>query len=298
MRQVILRLMSKMIEKGAEHAYRKDQKPEAREIIENLPYCEDGIYEHQLDIIYPEVKQESYPVIVNIHGGGFGMNSKDKIYRNYGMRLAGDQFAVVNLNYRLSGTAVFPAQMEDVMAALHFLVKEGDKYKLDLKRVFLSGDSSGAYMAAMAACILKNQKLREVYRIEYELPVRAIALNCGMYDFTTFMGKEVHFPMKKLIVEMLFGSKNYTELNSFQYSSVFDYMTEDFPPAYLMDVEGESFAAEAYRMEKKLKSFKVPYQLHIFDKSEKLMHAFHIMSRFEQSNQVLQEMFQYFKKWY
>lgn len=286
--------MAKALQYGAERTYQSDEVPKPLEIIENISYIEDDTESHKLDIIYPKTKKDSYPFIINIHGGGFSMNSKDKLYRNYGMRLAGDQFAVVNINFRLSVNSPYPAQLEDVLSVISFLYYHAKEYHLNLDQMFLAGDSSGAYMSAMTACILQHPRLREYYGFDLNLKVRAVAANCGMFDFTTMMNPDVHFPMKRMIVEMLFGTKSFMELPVYQYSSVVDYVTEDFPPIYLCDTEKSSFAAEAYRLEKVLKSKNIQYQLHIFSKKENLMHAFNIMSKYPQSKQVLDEIFAFF----
>ena len=64
-----------------EMAFKWEKPPKNRHILENISYIEDGTEQHKLDILYPDIKQELYPVIVNIHGGAFCMNSKDNIYR-------------------------------------------------------------------------------------------------------------------------------------------------------------------------------------------------------------------------
>ncbi|BBF43526.1 lipase [Lachnospiraceae bacterium KM106-2] len=294
MNQKVLGLCAKLLEYGAKRAYKKDPVPEQRRIIENISYIEDGSEEHKFDLIYPGTVQESYPFIINIHGGGFSMNSKDKIYRNYGMRLASGEFAVVNMNFRLSNEYAYPAQMEDVLSLLRFLASNAEKYQLDPKQLFLSGDSSGAYMAAMAACILNNSVLRQYYKFEEDITIRAVASNCGMFDFTTFMGKDVKFPMKAAIIKTLFHSSDYEALEIYPYTSVLKYVNDEFPPIYIMDTKKQSFTAEAIRLTKKLEKYGVEYQLHLFEKEEKLMHAFHIMGKYEQSEIVLKEIFQFF----
>lgn len=263
---------------------------------ENISYIDDGLEAHMLDIIYPAAYSKPAPVIVYIHGGGFGMNSKDKQYRKYGLRLAKNKFAVVNINFRLSETAKFPAQIEDVLSVLTFLEQNGSQYGLDINNVFLSGDSSGAYMAAMAACVLTNERLREHYGFKADIRCRALAANCGMFDFTSFMDEEIRFPMKKEIVEMLFGSPEYTELPVFEYSSVLRFITRDYPPAYLMDTEVLSFAREARLFASVLKQNGVPHRLHIFGAERKLMHVFNVKGRRRESDIVLRETFEFFTR--
>ena len=46
----------------------------------------------------------------------------------------------------------------------------------------------------------------------------------------------------------------------------------------------------------KAKANGIDYQIHIYDKKYKLMHAFHVMSKYSQSTEVLNEMFAFFQK--
>lgn len=289
--------MVKLLELGSEKIYKYETVPEDIKIVENIHYVNDESDNHLLDIVYPNFERESYAFIINIHGGGFSVNSKDRAYRDYAIRLAQDDFAVVNINFRLSKDAVFPAQIEDVLKVISFLEKEKEQYKLDIHNAFLIGDSSGAYMSAMTECIMTNPILQEYYKFHSDVVIRAVALNCGMFDFETFMGKDTYFPMKKNIVNKLFGSDRFYELDVYQYTSVLQYVTSNYCPTYIMDTQFLSFENEALRLEDILKSHGIEYQMHMFDKSDKLIHAFNIMSKFPEHKIVLEETFSFFHKY-
>ena len=109
MRDKFIERVTKLLEAGSELNYLTDIPPDSGEIIENISYIDDGKDAHKLDIIYPMEKSDKYPFIINIHGGGFAVNTQDRIYRNYALRLAGDRYAVVNINFRLSTQITFEA---------------------------------------------------------------------------------------------------------------------------------------------------------------------------------------------
>lgn len=290
-------VMVKVIELGANREYPSDPAPATRIMVENLPYIKDFSNAHLLDILYPHVGEEAYPVIVNIHGGGFSINSKDKIYRNYGLRLAsGGQYAVVNINFRLSVDAPFPALMEDVHSVLKFLEQEHAKYKLDLNRLFLCGDSSGGYMAALAAAILTNPALNEQYKWDTKVVIRGLALNCAIYDFDTFMGEDIVFPMKKQILEKLFGRIDYKEHEWYPFTSLLTYANKSFPPCYIMDTATLSFIPEAKRFAAHLKSVGVRYKMHLYGSSHRLKHVFHLVAKYRKTAEVLDETLEFFDK--
>lgn len=297
MREARLEMVTKLLEAGSELNYLVDTIPPTGNIIENISYVQDNSDSHKLDIIYPTAVQKKYPFIINIHGGGFACNTKDRLYRNYAMRLAGNRFAVVNINFRLSKEAIFPAQIKDALSVITFLEKNCDMYKLDINNMFFVGDSSGAYMAAMTECVLTNPQLAEYYSFSTKAVCCGLALNCGLFDFTTFMGADVHFPLKKEILTLLFGTKDYAKAEAFNYTSIPKSITNNFAPAYIMDTQIQSFETEALRLASALQEKDVPYKLHIFDKKELLVHAFNVASRFPQSDIVLAETFEFFNQY-
>ena len=72
----------------------------------------------KLDIYLPDEGDGPFPVIVSVHGGAFMFG--DKVDGQLTPMLEGLKrgYAVVSINYRLSGEALFPANITDVKAAI------------------------------------------------------------------------------------------------------------------------------------------------------------------------------------
>lgn len=104
----------------------------------------------KLDIYLPESGTGPFPVIISVHGGAF--KSGDKASGELTPMLAGLErgYAVVSVNYRLSSEAVFPAQINDIKAAIKFLRANADTYKLDSENFAIWGGSAGGSLAALA----------------------------------------------------------------------------------------------------------------------------------------------------
>lgn len=109
----------------------------------------NGSAAQKLDIYLPDGGTGPYPVIVAIHGGGF--DSGDKASAEVNPQMAGLErgYAVVSINYRLSGEAKFPAAVFDVKAAVRFLRAAAGAYQLDPRRIALWGTSAGANLASV-----------------------------------------------------------------------------------------------------------------------------------------------------
>lgn len=104
----------------------------------------------KLDIYLPNEGEGPFPVIIAIHGGGFMMGTKTG--GDVAAMLAGlDRgYAVVSVEYRLSGEAIFPAQINDIKAAIRFLRANADTYQLDPDRFATWGGSAGGSLSALA----------------------------------------------------------------------------------------------------------------------------------------------------
>ncbi len=114
----------------------------------DVPYLNDNDPSHKLDVYVPAKKDKALPVLVHIHGGGWEIGDK-KLMKTTGLFYASQGVLFVTPNYRLSPKAQHPAHVEDCAAALawtfnHLAELGGDKH-----RVFLSGHSAGAHLAAL-----------------------------------------------------------------------------------------------------------------------------------------------------
>jgi acetyl esterase/lipase len=96
------------------------------------------------------------PVIVFVHGGGFRLGTRavfTPTWRDWRPtpfeRLVAAGFAVASVDYRLSGEAVFPAQLDDVQAAVRWLRTRADELGVDADRIVAWGESAGAHLAAL-----------------------------------------------------------------------------------------------------------------------------------------------------
>lgn len=92
--------------------------------------------------------------IVYFHGGGFvvgGLESHDAICAEL---CAGTGYRVVAVDYRLAPEYVFPAAVEDAIAATRWV---GERYE---GRILLAGDSAGGNLAAAVSGALRGQDIR------------------------------------------------------------------------------------------------------------------------------------------
>jgi acetyl esterase/lipase len=104
----------------------------------------------KLDIYLPDKGTGPFPVIIAIHGGGFAAGSKNDKELAPMLQGINHGYAVVTVDYRLSDEATFPAAINDVKAAIHFIKANAAQYNLDPDKTALWGASAGGNLASLA----------------------------------------------------------------------------------------------------------------------------------------------------
>lgn len=118
---------------------------------QDVPYVSGSSPSQKLDIYLPKNAQTPYPVVIWVHGGGWSGGDKADEGTGYMAKLLLDRgYAVVSINYRLSGEATFPAQIYDVKAAIRWVRAHDGDYGIDADRIGLWGGSAGGHLVALA----------------------------------------------------------------------------------------------------------------------------------------------------
>ena len=120
-------------------------------VLRDIVYNKDG---ESLDLYLPvgQAPPGGWPVVVAFPGGGWRWASK----KDYGSRasiLTHYGFAVAVADYTYSsgnaGSRAWPADFEDVRAAVVWVREHASRFKIDSTKIAAMGESSGAYMANM-----------------------------------------------------------------------------------------------------------------------------------------------------
>lgn len=136
----------------------------------DLDYVGDKHIGHRLDIHLPPEGEGPFPVVVAIYGSAwFSNNSKSATFSTgLGQHLLQAGFAVVSINHRSSRDAIFPAQIQDVKAAIRFVRANAGAFHLDASFVGVTGWSSGGHLAALTGATNETSKL-EMEGIEVDI---------------------------------------------------------------------------------------------------------------------------------
>ena len=133
-------------------------------LIGGVQYRNNKNQRQQLDLYLPESPAKTAsgrtPLVVWVHGGAWRGGNKLNLPAAYLLKKG---FAVASVNYRLSGEAVFPAQLEDCQAALAWLRANAAAHSLDADRIGVWGSSAGGHLVALLGLTANVQAVVDYY---------------------------------------------------------------------------------------------------------------------------------------
>ncbi len=144
------------------------------------------------------------PVIVWVHGGAWRAGSRQDMPLG---KLVAEGYAVASVDYRLSTTARFPAQIHDIKAAIRFLRANAKALGINADKIAIAGASAGGHLAALVGVTNGHRELEgAVGTTNQSSEVHAILSFFGMSDLTTILdqstphGLSVRVPALQLLL--------------------------------------------------------------------------------------------------
>ncbi|HEY7781352.1 MAG TPA: alpha/beta hydrolase [Ktedonobacterales bacterium] len=119
-------------------------------IRRDVPYAQAGGETLRLDAYLPQRTTGARPAVIFIHGGGWSQGDK-RFWGPEAREIAQLGWVAFSINYRLDAPSPYPAEIEDVRAAISWVRAHAGNYAIDPARLALVGDSAGANLALLAA---------------------------------------------------------------------------------------------------------------------------------------------------
>lgn len=126
-----------------------------------------------LRLLSPSKPDISLPAMIYVHGGGFtsfSMDTHDRVMREYAAGFGG---IVVGIDYSLSPEAKFPVALDEVTAAVDWIVDQSGRLAVDTSRLCIGGDSAGANLALSTCLTMRDRGDGHL--------IKAMLLNYGFF---------------------------------------------------------------------------------------------------------------------
>lgn len=122
-----------------------------------------------LYVYYPE-EQESYPVFINLHGGGFvkGHRDQDVVFcRNLAQNVG---CMVFDIDYKTAPEKMYPYALHEAYDVVKYLWDHAAEWKLDRTKFVMGGHSAGGNLTLGTSILNYHEKAFELAGIIVDYP--------------------------------------------------------------------------------------------------------------------------------
>ncbi len=233
----------------------------------NITYAGTPSGPQLLDLYLPANAKAPVPLIIWIHGGGWKNGSKENCLP---VRLGFTErgYAVASINYRLTGEAAFPAQIEDCKAAVRWLRAHAKEYGLDAGRFGAWGSSAGGHLVALLGTSGDVAGFDTGANLEVSSRVQAVCDYYGPSDFNTMgdvQGFERHARADSPESALLGGTAS-EKPETAKAASPVSHVTPDDPPFLIVHGDSDRTVPldQSRRMDAALRKAGVKTELIVF----------------------------------
>ena len=216
----------------------------------------------ELDVWQAQAK-ESVPTVIYYHGGGWMSGNRTDAVR-YMLPWIVRGWNVIDVEYRLSGTALAPAAVEDARCALRWVYRNAKQFRLDTDRIIVTGDSAGGHLALMTGM------LRDSHGFDNECPINPsidekplkVAAIVDWYG-PTDLNELIEGPKQSFYAVAWFGSEIDREAQARRVSPL-NYIRPGLPPVFIVHGNEDPIVpyTESVRLHEGLDRAHVPNQLY------------------------------------
>jgi acetyl esterase/lipase len=225
--------------------------------VETLAYAGDL----GLDF-YPAAGRAPAPCVIVLHSGGWNSGERGE-FPDFNHWLADRGYAVAAISYRLAPQSIWPAQRDDIVAAVDFLRAHAGALGLDPGRLVLFGRSAGGQLAEATAYGVPRLALRGVVALYGPADL----------NFAYAFGKEDDVLKSPLLLRQFLGGPPSRAQAAFDSASAIGHATPASPPTLLLHGQLDALVwhRQSERLAQRLGELGVP---HLFVSLPWATHAF------------------------
>ena len=245
--------------------------PEDVTVERDVVFGSGGGRDLTMHLVLPkEPSDRPMPVYVWIHGGGWRGGTKDGGVGQV-VPLVRSGFVGATIEYRLTGEAAFPAQIEDCKCAIRFLRAHASKYNLDVDRIAVGGSSAGGHLVALLGTSGGVKELEGSGGWpDQSSRVQAVVDLYGPTDFNTFVttpGYESHNRDGSPESRLLGGGEVLKNPDGIKQVNPITYVDKDDPPFLIIHGSDDRTVPsnQSELLHRALQAAKVESTLHVIE---------------------------------
>ncbi len=228
---------------------------DAVEVVHAVEFGSAGGRPLHAEIARPRVRpSEPMPAVLWIHGGGWKSGDEKG---NPAAFLAAHGYFTASIEYRLSGEAIWPAQIEDCKQAVRWLRANAAAYGVDPDRIGVWGHSAGGHLVACLGTMGPEAGFEGEGYPGVSSKVQAVADFSGPADFLVSGRKAYDWALKPL-----FGGPAGETDEALRKASPLYYVQPGDPPFLIVHGDADTTVpyAESVALSAALEKAQVPVQ--------------------------------------
>ena len=209
------------------------------ERIKNLAYTRVAGVDLKLDVYRHRERPTNCPTLLQIHGGGWVIGSKDEQGIPLMLHLAARGWVCVSVNYRLSPHATFPDHLIDLKQALRWIREHGAEYGANPDFVVVTGGSAGGHLAALMALTANAPEYQPGFE-QLDTSVDGCVAFYGVYDFTDRHGIWPHNGLQRLLERRVMKAARDAARDAYEKASPMSCVHAGAPPFFVIHGDADT----------------------------------------------------------
>ncbi len=206
----------------------------------DLVYAEGPGYRMKLDVYRRrDDATRRRPTLLQIHGGGWVLGSKDEQGLPLVLHLASRGWVCVSVNYRLAPRATFPEPLVDLKRALAWIREHADEHGMDPDFVIVTGGSAGGHLASLVALTQREPEYQPGFE-HADTSVQGCVAFYGVYDFTDRFGVWPHRGLERLLERAVMKAPLSDARDAWEKASPMSRVHEEAPPFFVIHGDNDT----------------------------------------------------------
>ena len=153
------------------------------ERLRDIQYTRVGGLNLKLDVYRHRSHPTDCPILLQIHGGGWVIGTKNEQGIPLMLHLAARGWVCITVDYRLSPHATFPDHLIDLKRALQWIREHAREYGGNPDFVVATGGSAGGHLCSLVALTANDPEYQPGFE-NVDTAVQGCVPFYGVYDFT------------------------------------------------------------------------------------------------------------------
>ena len=240
----------------------------------NIPYINDGNEQHTYDVYLANEENRKHVCVINIHGGAYILGRHFDNYP-FGYEMLKEGYDVVLIDYQFNNGKIDTLDLlKDCATNLRHLFDNLEEYGLEKDQFVMTGDSAGGHFALLLSEAIISKEVASIIGLDLpKFDVKAILLNCPVYDFTNLgVGVLSNGGMKRML-----GPK-YNDKEHLKTLSPKTYISSINVPLFVSTCKLDFIKAESLKLNEDMKG-KKGYAFLEIDSDDKRVDHVHNVTR-------------------